>query len=214
MPNLISDDKYKETIRFIEKKEKPSELLEEMIDFYSSKKIKLYNISVNPSFTDKDKYEVTIYTDVLEEAWWKNKIKKQIATDAMIFFKKLCKKYNLWQNKPMEGELITGYYFPRIWKDGVIESLGKTLCYKIEKIFKDDGVCLVVNSGLGVYTVFYEADKYENREASTQKIKDFVVSEIKSYDTHNVVDNPEKVIEFDTIEELNKLNGNLYFYYK
>lgn len=221
MPNLISKDLYDETIALIEGKKEPDILLKEMQEWYSERGITLYNIYFekdnNKNYNTYGKYVIRTLTD-LEEVFFRQEGMKNIFNDSLVKFLQVCKSNRLYKNYkwaniyyPSPG--ISGFYFPRIWENEVIREAGIILCPNIEKQYAKYGVARVVNSGYGVYTVFFRDNAFDDKYKN--EIKNHVKDYVLSFDKHRVITKLDSIVQFDSINVLEKnYHGNLYYYYK
>ncbi|MFV0395667.1 MAG: hypothetical protein ACK5LC_14985 [Coprobacillaceae bacterium] len=218
MPNLITQKVYEETLDYIEgRKEKPP-LLKELTLWYMKHDIVLYNFYVEKKKDKKDiiKYDITLLTDVMEGEYTDSIYKQGLQE-----FLKLRDKYSVFQeyeilNCQYIKPGLSGYYFPRIWKHVVIQEAGKKICPEMEQKFKKYGVERIVNSGFGVYTVFFNNIVYNAIECKNyqQVITKYCLTKLKKKDKHKLIQDIDSIVVFDTITSLDKLNGNLYHYYK
>lgn len=220
MPSLISQKQYDDTIAIIENRYQPSPLFLEMKEWYKERNIILYNLFVQ-EITDKyskqfGMHKVWILSDMHEGS-----IPRDIYSGGLLKFFEIAEKYGLykgyqWANLTYEKKGLSGYFFPRIWRTKVIEDCGIRICPYIEEAFKSYGVVMCVNSGLGCYTVFFKDEIFKSSVIVEIKkaINNYVYNELKCQDRYNLINQNQPVVYFDTIESLNKLNGNLYYYYK
>ncbi len=221
MPNLISQELYDETIELIEGNKEPDILLKEMQQWYSGRGVTLYNIyfekDIYKNHATYGKYEILILSD-LYEGFFMRGSKKNIYKESLDKFLEICRTNHIYQNHewanvdyPNPG--ISGYYFPRIWKNEVISEIGQSLCPELEKRYVAFGIEKVVNSGYGAYTVFFCGDTLE--EKYQNEIIDYVNDYVTEYDNHHLITDKDQIVQFDKISVLEEVyHGNLYQYYK
>ena len=224
MPNLISKDLFDETIAFIEGKKEPGLLLKEMQNWYSERGVILYNLyfekDIYKNHDTYGKYNICILSDLFE-GFIRHGSKKSIYKDSLDKFLQVCKSNCLyqdyeWANISYPKPGISGFYFPRIWRDEVIRDAGLSLCPEIEKKYAEYGVAKVVNSGYGVYTVFFRDaaldDKYDNYQS---EIINYVKEYVLNFDKHHLIAKLDRIVQFDRLSVLEEVyQGNLYYYYK
>lgn len=221
MPDLISKEVYDETIEIIEGKKQPSILLKEMQQWYQEQGLILYNLYIekdtNENSNTYGKYKINVLTNI-DEVELTREEKDNIRRESLKKFLEVCSKHHLflnyeWANLYYPCPVLSGYSFPRIWRNEVIGEIGISICQEIERRYSEYGVEQVINSGFGGYTVFFRGDTFE--EQHKNQIQSLVIEYITSYDKHHVVTKKEEIVKFDKLSTLEeRYQGNLYYYYK
>jgi hypothetical protein len=215
MPNLISQEVYEETIAILEGKKQPDIVLKRMQEWYSLQGVKLYNLYFENDYS-KQEAKLKSLTD-LQEGFFRQSKWKHIYVDSLKMYCQICTEEGITIKKienfnyPNAG--ISGFYFPRIWRDEIITEYGNIICPAIERKYRDKGIEKVVNSGYGGYTVFTcdEGIADEIKEL----IRDIVTKELKKYDKHGIVEKTDNIVNFDKLSVLRDTYGwDLYHYYK
>lgn len=208
MLTLIKEDVYLETLALIDGIKEPDPILKGMQEYYASFDIKLYNI-----------YEGTVYgpdrvgtlTDKIEGCTRYLPGLETFDVASWNEYKRLCTLHGKDTSSLKNTTLGTGFYFDRIWRTELIGRAGPDIKSNIELQLKDfHDKHMVINSGLGSVTVFEDTHiSRALRYSITQEAKKIV----KQIDPHDIC-RDEKVVVFDTLENLNKhYDGSLKEYY-
>lgn len=215
MLTLIKKDVYEETLALIDGTKKPDPVLKGMQEFYASYGIVLYNLFLNDMF---GKTRISALTNVPEGYTGMRMGLENFNEDSLREYERLCKLHGKEImglanfDNPENLVLGTGYYFDRIWKIEIIGRAGVEIRKELENLLSDiKDNHMIVNSGLGVVTVFEDTPLDEQTKAQIISLSKDI---LRRYDPRNIC-RAEKVIVFDTLQNLNQnFGGNLYYYYK
>lgn len=240
MPNLITQQQYDQTILTIQGETQLNPVFREMKAWYAGRAgFEIYNFIIQrqqvPAKQNRARHDLIYLSngvlsvqngDLLVTTIYETKsdttgFLAKFNQSAFNHFFALCRKHKMFTDIEWGKKSISGYDFNPIWWCEKLRNFGEKAIPSIRQKYQKAHLDLIINSGLGVITIFFKTDK-DLQSNITNGLCASMEDDINRLFAKTDVDNRllsiykgKRILNFSSHETLNRdYKGNLYYFYK